>query len=67
LYVTGLFTKISLKEKWVPAACVASALFTLLLNNWCIRAFRFDFGFMNILVNAVSTVVFLMAIRRRGA
>jgi Na+/proline symporter len=30
LYLTGLFSKIKFKEKWVPVACVSSALFTWL-------------------------------------
>lgn len=64
LYLTGLFSKIMLKERWVPAACVAAALITYLLNSYFIRAFQFDFGFMNILVNAILTILFLFIIKR---
>jgi Na+/proline symporter len=67
LYLTGLFSKISLKEKWVPAACVAAAAFTYLLNEYFILAFHFDFGFMNILVNALLTITFLFIIKRKKA
>jgi len=65
LYLTGLFSKISLKEKWVPPACVAAAAFTYLLNEYFINAFYFDFGFMNILVNAILTIIFLFIIKRK--
>jgi len=64
LYLTGLFTKIKFKEKWVPLACVSAALFTWLLNGYFIRVFNFDFGFMNIFVNALLTILFLFIIKK---
>lgn len=67
LYMTGLFTKIKFRERWVPVACVSSALATWLLNGYFIRTFNFDFGFMNIFVNALLTVTFLLIIRKRGS
>lgn len=64
LYLTGLFTKISLKEKWVPVATVSAALVTYLLNHVFIQIYNFDFGFMNILVNALLTMIFLYIIKK---
>ncbi|HNP22867.1 MAG TPA: sodium:solute symporter [Panacibacter sp.] len=66
LYLTGLFTKIDLEEKWVPLACVAAALLTWVLNLYFINSFAFDFGFMNILVNAVLTILFLFIIKKKA-
>ena len=66
LYLTGLFSKISLKEKWVPTACVVAAIVTWLLNEYFTRAFHFDFGFMNIFVNALLTVLFLIIIKKKN-
>jgi Na+/proline symporter len=65
LYLTGLFSGIKMKEKWVPVACVAAAFVTWLLNEYFIRIFHFDFGFMNIFVNALLTVLFLIIIRKK--
>ena len=65
LYLTGLFSNIQLKEKWVPLACVGAALVTWVLNGIFISAFKFDFGFMNILVNALLTIVFLLMIKKK--
>ncbi|MFI5152868.1 MAG: sodium:solute symporter [Chitinophagales bacterium] len=65
LYLTGLFSRISMKEKWVPLACIAAALTTYLLNELFIRAIQFDFGFMNIFVNALLTILFLTIIRKK--
>ncbi len=66
LYLTGLFTKIKFKEKWVPVACVSAALLTWLLNGYFIRAFNFDFGFMVIFANALLTILFLFFIRKKN-
>ncbi len=65
LYLTGLFSKIKFREKWVPVACVSAALLTWLLNGYFIRVFNFDFGFMNIFVNALLTVLFLFIIKKK--
>ena len=65
LYLTGLFSIIELKEKWVPLACLSAALVTFFLNNYFINAFHFDFGFMNILVNALLTILFLFIIKKK--
>jgi len=67
LYLTGLFTKIKFKEKFVPVACVAAAFFTWILNGYFIKAFHFDFGFMNIFVNALLTILFLFIIKKSKA
>ncbi|HVV56009.1 MAG TPA: sodium:solute symporter [Mucilaginibacter sp.] len=66
LYLTGLFTNIQLREKWVPVACVSAALLTWALNGLFISLFRFDFGFMNILVNAVLTILFLFIVKKKA-
>ncbi|WP_295672208.1 sodium:solute symporter [uncultured Mucilaginibacter sp.] len=66
LYLTGLFSKIQLNEKFVPLACVGAALVTWGLNVFFISEFQFDFGFMNILVNAVLTILFLVLIKKKS-
>jgi Na+/proline symporter len=65
LYLTGLFSKIKFKEKWVPLACVSAAGLTWLLNAYFIRVFNFDFGFINIGVNAGLTILFLFLIKKK--
>jgi Na+/proline symporter len=66
LYLTGLFSNIRFKEKWVPLACVSAAIVTWLLNGYFIRVFNFDFGFMNIFVNALLTILLLFIIRKKS-
>ena len=54
-----------MKEKLVPVACVGAAFVTWLLNGYFIQSFHFDFGFMNIFVNALLTILFLIIIRKK--
>ena len=65
LYLVGLFSNIKMRERWVPVACVAAALLTYGLNDFFIQVYHFDFGFMNILVNALLTVLFLIIIKKK--
>src|SRR5512133_3636967 len=67
LYLTGLFTKIKFREKWVPVACIAAAFITWVLNGLFISTLNFDFGFMNIFVNALLTILFLFIIKKKKA
>ncbi len=66
LYLTGLFTKIKFTEKLVPFACITAAIITWLLNGYFIKRFNFDFGFMNIFVNALLTIIFLYIIKKEN-
>lgn len=66
LYLTGLFTNIRLREKWVPIVTLSAAILTYLLNKYLIYTYNFDFGFMNILVNAILTMIFLFMIKTKA-
>jgi hypothetical protein len=48
-------------------ACLSSAGLTWLLNEYFIRVFTFDFGFMNIGVNALLTILFLYLIKTKDS
>ena len=54
-----------MKEKWVPLACVLAPVATYLMNEYFLWAYHFDFGFMNILINALLTVLFLLFIKKK--
>ena len=64
LYLTGFFSKIQIREKWVPLACISAAALTWILNEFFIRLFDFDLGFMNIGLNALLTILFLCTIKK---
>ena len=64
LFLAGLFTRIKLRSRWVPLVCFAAAVITYALNMASAHFFRFDFGFMNIAVNGMLTLLFLRLIRK---
>lgn len=65
LYMLGMFTKVAVKDKWVPLICVLAPVLTYLLSIYFAQAFNFDFGFINIAVNAGLTILGLLLVRRR--
>ncbi|MDN3666931.1 sodium:solute symporter [Algibacter miyuki] len=66
LYLFGIFTKIKIKDEAVPFICVLAPVLTYLLNHYSIIWYEFDFGFMNIFVNAFITVVCLILVKKKN-
>jgi len=65
LFLMGMFTSISIKDKWVPIVCLSSPVLTYFLSAYLINEFNFDFGFINIAVNALITILGLLLIKKR--
>jgi len=63
LYLFGMFSKISVKDKWVPLVCVISPLLTYALSIYFEKRFNFDFGFISIAVNGLLTMIGLFIIK----
>ncbi|MBU2907459.1 sodium:solute symporter [Arenibacter algicola] len=66
LYMLGMFTKIAVKDKWVPLICVLAPVLTYLLSVFFAQSFNFDFGFINIAVNAGLTILGLLLVKRKA-
>jgi len=66
LYLFGIFTKLKIKDAAVPFICVLMPLLTYYLNHLFITQFSFDLGFMNILVNALLTIVSLIIVTKKN-
>ena len=66
LYLLGIFSKINVKDKFVPFICVISPILTYILNYYFINVHKFDFGFMNIFINALITVICLILVRKNN-
>ena len=65
LYLFGMFTKILIKDKWVPVICILAPFLTYLLSEYFNYNFNFDFGFINIAVNATLTILGLIIVKRK--
>ena len=66
LYLFGIFTKIKIKDAAVPFICILMPLLTYYLNYLFITKFSFDLGFMNILVNALLTILSLIIVQNKN-
>lgn len=65
LYMLGIFTKIKVRDKAVPYICILMPIVTYILNYIFIEWYNFDFGFMNIFVNAALTMFCLLVFKQR--
>ncbi len=68
LYTFGLFTKLNLKDKWVPLVCLLSPLACYLLNAYSEDLLNgYKFGFELLLLNGVLTFTGLFIIHKKQA
>ncbi|WP_405266792.1 sodium:solute symporter [Cellulophaga sp. Ld12] len=65
LFLLGMFTNVQLKDKWVPVVCLLAPFVTYALSEVLIAKFKFDFGFVNIAVNAGLTILGLLLLRKK--
>ena len=63
IYLIGLFTEIKFQEKWLPYMSILAPILTLGLNYWLEKQ-GFSLGFLNILINAVFTMILLWIIKK---
>ena len=66
LYLLGMFSRVSPRDKWVPIICLASPLLTYALSVYLKNSFNFDFGFISIAVNALLTIIGMILIKNRS-
>lgn len=62
LYSFGLFTKWSVRDKFVPLIAIFSVIASILLNLYSMDWFGFNFGFEILIVNGIITFIGLMLI-----
>ncbi|WP_346210581.1 sodium:solute symporter family transporter [Gelidibacter algens] len=65
LFLLGIFTKIKIYDSAVPYICILTPLVTYILNYSFINWYNFDFGFMNIFVNALLTIICLLLVKKK--
>ena len=65
LFLLGLFSRIRLRERWVPIACLSAALFTYGVHEGLLRWFGFDVGFLIIFINASLSIGLLLLLSHR--
>ncbi|UII28804.1 sodium:solute symporter [Fulvivirga maritima] len=68
LYSFGLFTKMDIKDKWVPLVCIISPILSLLINNYSKELLGgYEFGFEILILNGAFTFVgLLMLVKKKS-
>jgi Na+/proline symporter len=57
LYTFGMFTKIKVKDKLIPAICIIAPILTYVISYYSKEKFDFDFGFFVLVLNGFLTFV----------
>jgi len=65
LYSFGLFTKHSVKDKWVPLVAILSPIICYVLSDNSDAWFGYKFGFELLILNGLLTFAGLMILRKR--
>ena len=65
LFLFGMFSSVSVKDKWVPLVCVLAPVSTYALSIYLKNSFNFDFGFISIAINGLLTIIGLMIIKQK--
>ena len=66
LYAFGLFTKLRLRDRWVPLVCIVSPVVCVLLNEYSEKLFSgYHFGFEMIILNGALTFSGLLLISKK--
>lgn len=67
LYAFGLFTKMKVKDKWVPLVAIISPIVCYVLNLFSEELFfGYKFGFELLVINGLLTFIGLLLLRQRG-
>jgi Na+/proline symporter len=65
LYFTGMFTKIDLKDKYVPIVAFISPIIAYLLSYYCYLFFNYKVGFELLIYNGLICFIGLILLRKK--
>ena len=65
LYAFGLFTKLKVKDQWVPWVAILSPFLAYFISLNSLKWFGFEFGFFILILNGQLTFLGLVLIRRQ--
>jgi Na+/proline symporter len=57
LYAFGMFTKIKVKDKLIPAICIIAPILTYVISYYSKQKLGFDFGFFVLVLNGFLTFI----------
>ena len=66
MFFFGLFTKIQLRDRWVPIVCILAPMISYALEKWLLASFSYQVGYEILLINGVFTLIGLCLISNRS-
>ena len=67
MFAFGIFTKLCVRDRWVPIVVIIAPALSFLLDHYSQELFGgYKFGFEILLVNAALTMIGLLVLSRRG-
>lgn len=67
LYSFGMFTKLEVRDKWVPLICIVSPMLSYLINIYSEELLNgYKFGFEILIVNGLLTFIGLLLVTKRN-
>ena len=66
MYALGIFSKIQVKDRYVPVVAVLSPIMSYLIKIWAKAFYDYDFSFELLIVNGALTALGLLILRRKG-
>jgi Na+/proline symporter len=65
MFTFGMLTKLQIKDRLVLPVCLAAPLLTWLIVDWSSKYLGFEFGFLNLALNGVLTMIGLWLISEK--
>lgn len=66
MFFFGLFTKLQLRDRWVPIICILAPILSFVLESWLMRMFSYRVGYEILLINGLFTIIGLCIISERS-
>ena len=65
-YFAGLFTKIQVKDKFIPIVAILAPILSFLINRYMFQITGYQFGFELIILNGLLTVIGMWILRQKN-
>lgn len=65
MFVFGMFTRLRVRDRWIPLVAVAAPVLSGLLQWWALEAWDYRIGFELLIYNALFTVIGMLLLVKR--
>ena len=65
MFIFGMFTRLKVRDRWMPLVAVAAPVLSALLQWWAARAWDYQIGFELLIYNALFTVLGMLLLVKR--